>query len=202
MSELTERRKNMVTSMMRGEIYEAAIEVLGKHGIDGLTMDHVAEAAGIAKGSLYNYFRNKQELLEFIFDKTVEPAKQAAEEILAKPVSAMEKLESILRLWFEHFSTQRGIFDFLFNHRATRELLDSRESSTHADAIEKFRMIFQQGIEEGTFRQLDVTRTAEMFLGAVVMTIDRQMVLGEQRPAEESVGAILEVFVHGMKTRP
>jgi AcrR family transcriptional regulator len=199
MPRLTEQCKELLASAMRDGIYEAAVEVLGRHGLDGLTMDRVAEAAGIAKGSLYNYFRGKEELVALVFEKTVEPARQAVTEILAQPIPALRKLEAILRVWFEFFAKQRGIFDFLLHDRTSRELLDSPEHSMRADAIEKFERVFRQGMEEGAFREVDVTRAAEMLLGAVTITIEQQVALGEQRPVDESVGSLLEVFWHGLK---
>ena len=69
MTQLTQRRKEMVASLMKDGIYKAAVEVVMEHGADGLTMDRVAETAGVAKGSLYNYFQNKRELIEFIHER-------------------------------------------------------------------------------------------------------------------------------------
>jgi len=54
MAQLAERRKELVTGLMKDAIYAAAVEILTKQGVDGLTMDRVAETAGVAKGSLYN----------------------------------------------------------------------------------------------------------------------------------------------------
>jgi len=201
MARLTQRCKELVASAMKDGIYEAAIEVVGEHGLDGLTMDRLAEAAGVAKGSLYNYFRNKEELVLFLFEKTVEPARQAVIEILGQPVCAVEKLESILRVWFENFATQRGIFDFLLSNRVGRELLDCPKQSMRADAIEKFQRVFRQGIEEGAFRTVDVSRTAEMLLGAVILTIEQQVALAEERPVDESVRSLMDLFLQGLKPR-
>ena len=92
MSRLVERRKDLVATMMKDGIYEAAVQVLMQHGADGLTMDRVAEAAGVAKGSLYNYFRSKQDLVRFIHEKIVEPAKSFVLEMQRSPMPAIEKL--------------------------------------------------------------------------------------------------------------
>ena len=201
MARLTERCRDLVASAMKDGIYEAAIEVLGQHGMEGLTMDRVAEIAGVAKGSLYNYFRNKEELLRFIFEKTVEPAKRAEQEILAEPTSAVQKLESCLRVWFELLARNRGLFDLLLNDPATRRLHDPRERGNREEAIAVLRTIFQQGIEEGTFRPFDVSRAAEMFFGAVMASVEQQLALGEERPVDESVGSLIDVFLHGVAAK-
>ena len=201
MTHLTERCKDLVASAMKDGIYQAFVEVLAEHGTEGLTMDRVAEVAGIAKGSLYNYFQNKQELVRFVFDRSVEPARQALEEILVKPVPAVEKLRSVFQVMLENFATQRGIFEFLFMDPATKASLDSPERTGRVDVISKFQRILQQGVEEGAFRPIDVARSAEMFFGAVVAMIEQQVFLSEERPVDESVRTLTDVFLHGLAPR-
>ena len=185
MARLTDRCKDLVASAMKDGIYEAAIDVLEEHGMEGLTMDRVAEVAGVAKGSLYNYFRNKQKLVHFIFDKTVEPAKLMIDEALAKPISAVRKLEACLRVWFELLARNRGLFDFLLNDPAAAHCHDPHERGNRDEGIGILRVIFEQGIEEGAFRPFDASRAAEMFFGALTVSIQQQLALGEERPVDE-----------------
>jgi len=201
MSRIKERRRDVVASMMKDEIYSAAVEVLMKQGVDGLTMDRVAEVAGIAKGSVYKYFVNKNDLIRFIHDKTIEPAKLAVQEMLGTSVRAPDKLQRILRMWSELFAANRGIFDFMFNDPRTREVLECQKRSGRGEAINDLRVIFEQGIEEGSFREMDAARSAEMFLGAVIMTFEQQVYRDEVRPIDESVGSLMDVFLKGLEPR-
>ena len=66
MPRLTAIRKQALDEMMKNALFEASVAVLSEHGAEGMTMDRVALAASMAKGSLYRYFRSKQELLESI----------------------------------------------------------------------------------------------------------------------------------------
>ena len=198
MARLTDRCKDLVASAMKDGIYEAAIGVLEKHGMDGLTMDRVAEVAGVAKGSLYNYFQSKQELVRFIFDKTVEPAKRAVDDILAQPNPAVCKLESCLRVWFELLARNRGVFEFLLNDPAAPHCHDPNEQGNREEAIAMLRVIFEQGIAEGAFRSFNAGRAAEMFFGALTVSIQQQLVLGKERPVDESVGNLIDIFLYGV----
>ena len=71
MPRLSEARKELLTTMMKESIFEAATSVLSEHGLDGTTMNRVAAAADLAKSSLYDYFPSKDELLEFVSDRLV-----------------------------------------------------------------------------------------------------------------------------------
>ena len=78
---LSKARKEFVTAMMKDTIFEAAGSVLEEHGVNGITMDRVAATAGLAKGSLYNYFQDKDKLVRFLYAQLVEPFYQVIEEI-------------------------------------------------------------------------------------------------------------------------
>jgi hypothetical protein len=95
----------------------------------------------------------------------------------------------------------RGIFDFLFNDARTREVLEEHKRNSRAEAIDDLRPIFEQGIREGSFRAVDPDRTAEMFLGAVILICEQQVYGGEERPANESVEALMDLFLRGLEPR-
>jgi hypothetical protein len=80
-------------------------------------------------------------------------------------------------------------------------MLDASKRSGRAEAIEGLKMIFQQGVREGSFRSLDATRTAEIFLGAVIITTEQQAFQGERRPVGESVSTLMELFLKGLEPR-
>ena len=73
-------------------------------------MDRVAAAAGVAKGSLYNYFRSKDELLTFVHEKTIQPLIEANEEIAASNQSAAKKIEAMTRTWHRYVGEHRARF--------------------------------------------------------------------------------------------
>ncbi len=201
MARLAERCKDLVASAMKDGIYEASLEVLKEHGMEGLTMDRVAEAAGVAKGSVYNYFQSKQDLIRFILDKTLEPAKRAEREILAEPTTAIQKLEACLRVWFELLARNRGLFEFLINDPSSRHLHHPRERGNREEGIAVLRTIFEQGIDEGAFRPFDAGRAAEMFFGAVMASVDQQLLSREERPVDDSVRSLIDVFLYGVATK-
>ena len=85
-------RKQALDEMMKEALFEATVAVLSEHGVDGMTMDRVASEAGVAKGSLYRYFRSKRDLLEFVYTKLVDPIFQDLEEMAAQEQPAIESL--------------------------------------------------------------------------------------------------------------
>ncbi len=201
MTNLSERCRELAASAMKDGIADAALDVLRQHGYEAMTIERVAEQAGISKGSVYNYFRNKQELVAYLFQRLIEPAVAESEQLMAEPLGASQKLEAMLRMWFDYFSRHRSVFDFLFRDVAVRELCRTSWRSKNDLALGRFETILRQGIGEGVFRAHDTLRAAEMMLGAVHFLIERQLELGETRPTEEVVALVLDIFVQGIQAK-
>jgi AcrR family transcriptional regulator len=198
MASLTQRRKELLDSMMREAVYEGAVAVLTEHGLNGTTMDRVAAAAGMAKGSLYNQFRGKQELLEFVHDRAVAPMQEALDEIVKGRLAAAEKLASISRLWREYLLRHHAVFEFLINDHAAKRLLRDTEQTTRASGIKQIATIIEQGVEEGAFRAVDTRAVAEMFVSASIGMVEQEFASGVPRSVDEAVDALMGVFLHGL----
>lgn len=148
MPRLSKTRKALLTTMMKETIYEAATSVVCKHGIGGTTMNRVAEAANLAKSSLYNYFHDKDELLRFFNARLVEPCFQAIEETSKTDLLAPQKLEKILHTFWEYSVKHRGVLKLL----AGAEQSDQIRKDTRPRLLRLLTAIFEQGIREGSFR--------------------------------------------------
>ncbi len=198
MAALIERRKEVVASMMKGTVYDAAVAVLTEHGLAGLTMARVAAEADVATGSLYNYFANKDELLRYVHKRTIEPILQRGQEIVDSAMPALAKLDAIIRAWFEYSHEHQTLFHYLVTDEASRSVLKSQGQETHATAIDQLVAIIVQGIKDGVLRQIDPKRVAGFLLGAVHRTREEQLKQDEPWPIDQLTEDLLSVFVHGL----
>ncbi len=198
MSKLATVRRELLSSMMKEAIYEAAVSVLAEHGVEGMTMDRVALAANVAKGSLYSYFDGKRELLEFVHARIVDPMLKAGEETIHADLPVVEKLQRILRAVFEQLARNRGLSNLLMNDGDARALLEPTARTKRGIAIEQFAVIFRQGIDEGLFRPLDPMQLAEMFFGAMAHLWQRSLAADTFRNTDELIAPLLSVFLNGI----
>jgi AcrR family transcriptional regulator len=160
MSRLSKARKDLLTTMMKEAIFEAAATVLCEHGVHGATMNRVAAAANLAKSSLYDYFESKAELLRFVSDRIIAPISQANEEIVRSDLLTTEKLGRALGTIFEHIGKHRKLVRLLLQEGEFHDVVESSKKGACATAVEHFKAIFQQGMDEGQYRRLDATHTA------------------------------------------
>ena len=88
----------------RTQILIAAAKVFSKHGFAGATIDAVAAEAGIAKGSVYNYFQSKQDLFVQVFTASFTRDEEQMIGNLAEPTSALDKIDVLFDEWYEHLA--------------------------------------------------------------------------------------------------
>ena len=104
--------RDQARQVYRDGILEAAEKVFGRRGVAGTRMADVARAAGLATGTLYNYFANRDELLGSLVARRSEQLlteiRRAEEASAAAPVEA--QLTAMVRAVFLHFETHRALF--------------------------------------------------------------------------------------------
>jgi len=170
---LTERRKGILL---------AAEKVFGARGYASSTMEAVAAEAGISKGSIYNYFKNKEDLFRQVFTQAVAASEDQTVRLLAEPLTAAEKLGRVLDDWFARLGYYKRIGRLLLEFwvAAARESQDGELAGWFQEMYARWRGIMEaiiaQGIEAGEFRDdLDPPAAAALILamidGVTVQTI-------------------------------
>ena len=194
MPRLSKTRKEMLTTMMKESIFEAATSVLCEHGVDGTTMNRVAAAANVAKSSLYDYFPSKEELLEFVTDRIVVPFLRAVEETAsATDLSAPRKLEAILRTAFDYSTRHKAIIRLLAESNGDSQV----KKNSRPRILELFATIFEQGIREGSFRPHNPAHTGRMFAGCLAELFELQATSESDEAPREYVGVLIVAALYG-----
>src|SRR3954451_7430041 len=80
----------------RERILRAAVKVFARNGFHATRVSEVAKAAGVADGTIYLYFKSKEELLVSLFDDRVSKLLAFMQEELPKLASAPEKLRAVI----------------------------------------------------------------------------------------------------------
>jgi AcrR family transcriptional regulator len=153
----TRRKTDLVQEFRVGTIQEAALRVISRKGLAGTTMQAVAAEAGIAKGTVYLYFKNRDELVE-------RTARWAIEQLTAR-------VRPILEGEDEPFA------------RRLRRLIETKIAFFH-EHREFFRLYISVCNSEGTTARQKCRKNYEDHLSALSGLLARAMKKGEVRPGE------------------
>ena len=190
-------RKRASAEERRAQIIEAALSCFSARGYHATTMDHVAIASGLSKGSLYWHFEGKEDVFLALFD-------HLAEEIFSRFDAAAETgdsdilplLQREFALFLERFGAERQLLlawaEFL-SHPRGRE----RMAAIYRLSREKLGQLIRLGIERGELRPLPVDGMAAALTGtldALVLqaAVDPEFDLGEH------VGTLWEILCRGV----
>lgn len=200
MTQPTSNPQTPINTIVRDEIYKAVLTVLSSQGVGAFTMERVAETAGIAKGSIYNHFKNKDDLLRFVYHQTVEPIRVKVEQAMEQVPSATEKVKIIIEMWFFGINENRAMFEFLIYDRSVGQMVDTVPDRARDICISQAETVFQKGIEEGEFRSdLPARLLAEMLFGAAFDVAAHRVAREEAIHIEEIVHAVHRVFLEGVR---
>ena len=149
-------------------IVEAARERFRKFGLSKTSMHEIASDAGLSVGTLYLYFKNKDELIVACADRFAEKHKMEAQKILASDLPAAEKLQRYL------ISRYRAVEDTRvgssYSAEIARSVLKLYPQRFHDDKewIHKNILhLLNEAIDRGEFKIAEPGRDAEVFVQSI-----------------------------------
>jgi TetR/AcrR family transcriptional regulator len=172
----TAERKEREKEKRRNDIVDAAEKVFFDKGIDSATMDDIAEAAELSKGTLYLYFRNKLELLAAIHHRGLTLLTQLIAEVLARPITGLEMVRAFSNT-LEDFARKNSNYFHFFMYM---ESVDTTQLEPIMDGwacqacnkkgneiVTYLTRAFQIGIQDGSIKdKFNPAMLAVQFLGA------------------------------------
>jgi AcrR family transcriptional regulator len=152
----------------REQILKIASELFSEKSYHDVTVDEIADAVGVAKGTIYLYFPSKEKLYLEILENSFEAIESLLEREIAKSDSAPVKLKKILSLIFEFYRINLDVLRIL-SRDETHLIREHFEFTEHwrLRRIKLYEKILERGQKEGSFRPLNTTLTALIIFGLV-----------------------------------
>src|SRR6266487_170302 len=91
-------------------IQDAAMRVIARKGMAAATMQEIAEEAGVAKGTIYLYFRDRDELVEKTFETAITQLIEHVEKAMDGEESLEEKIRAVMTAKLAFFRENREFF--------------------------------------------------------------------------------------------
>ena len=170
-SKINNSRQGRDPEATRAEILDAAEEEFAKYGLAGARTEAIAARTGVTKAMIYYYFKNKKALYEAVFQRIAKELKESMGKEDLKHLSAPKALENTIKtvIAFRASHPHRGMLWF---HEAVQNQGKYGELSGWQESFLYLASILEQGVEEGSFRQLDPFLTAINIIGSCLFYID------------------------------
>lgn len=166
-------------------IREAAIRTFSEKGFHQTRAEEIAQAAGVAVGTIYNYFKSKEEVLLDIFATEFEEWKRFYEELRRSGLPVVEQVREILQERFRLLRERRELMQVLLRERFKPDKgLKARLTKLYREIVGYVEDIIRRGVEEGWIRECDPKVIAHAIFGAVEAVIGCGLIYSK-REAEE-----------------
>lgn len=183
------------------QILDAAIDVFAEKGFHKARISDVADRAKVADGTIYLYFRNKEELLLTIFEEKMGQLIDGVKAALAPIPDPLERLRAFARYHLAQVEAQRTIAEVLqVELRLSNKFLKEYRPEKLWEYLNIIILCLQEGQAQGRIRaDLDIYIVAWSFFGAMDELAMQWILQRKPRFSLEATSAtVAEVFIRGI----
>jgi TetR/AcrR family transcriptional regulator, fatty acid metabolism regulator protein len=188
----------------RDAILKAATQVFAQNGFFQSQVADVARAAGIAAGTVYLYFRSKDDLLVSLFERTMREAIAEGRAALDGVDDPSERLTRIARLHLERLGRDRDLaVVFQIELRQSVKFMEQFSSTFLRDYLGLIRETIAAGQASGAFRdEISPTVAAKVFFGALDEMATNWVLSRRSYSLPAEADAVVDLFVSGVGAKP
>jgi TetR/AcrR family fatty acid metabolism transcriptional regulator len=183
------------------QIVDAAVIVIAENGYHQAQVSKIAKEAGVADGTIYLYFKNKEDILISVFREKMGVFAENVKEILKKDISSTEMLAKMIE---NHFSLLNGD-----RHLAIVTQLELRQSNKELryrinEVLKEYLVlldaILKEGIKKGEFdERIDVRLARQMVFGTIDETITSWVMNDQKYDLMKLAPEVHRLILNGMK---
>ncbi len=184
-------------SNRRREIFEAAVHLFLEKGFQETSMREIAEAAGIGKSSLYDYFETKDDILLFVLEEGTLILTNQAQAIAHLPIPAEARLRQIMERQMDFFQVNKNLY-----LKLTLEIQRLKPESQKRIQERRYayqdlvRAIIEEGIRNGSFRKVNALISARLLINSLLSILFTTRPTGD---VQEMFNETMHIILHGIQ---
>jgi TetR/AcrR family transcriptional regulator, fatty acid metabolism regulator protein len=185
----------------REAILRAAIKVFAGKGYFNSKVADIAKEAGIADGTVYLYFKSKDDILHSFFDRAMEDFIAEGKKELAEIENPEEKLRRIAQLHLERLGADRDLaIVFQVELRGSTKFMREFSAAGFAEYLLIIQQTIEEGQKKGVFRKdLKPVVCAKILYGALDEMVTNWILSQKPYPLAPMADEVLKVFFGGTK---
>lgn len=187
----------------REGILLAATKVFAEKGYFNSKVADIAKKAGIADGTVYLYFKSKDEILHSIFDKAMDEFITEGKREIADISGPKERLRRIAQLHLEKLGADRDMaIVFQVELRGSTKFMEEFSAAGFADYLDIITKTFEDGQKNGVFRKdLKPIVCAKILYGALDEMVTNWILSKKPYPLAPMADVVLDIYFGGVLKR-
>lgn len=194
------RPKNLENSeLRRAQILSVASKAFAKYGYNHTDMNIVSDELGIAKGTIYYYFSNKEELFLATVDNLMLELLKAIDIVLTPHKDYIQIIEEAVQVYLSFFDTHPEFVELLIQERAK---FKNREQPTYFKYREQnvlpWKKMYIELMKNNRVRQMPVERILDVIGDLLYGAVFTNYFSGRTKSMEQQSKDILDIFFNGI----
>lgn len=183
----------------REAILRSAVKVFARKGYFNSKVADIAGEAGIADGTVYLYFKSKEEILHSIFDRAMEEFISEGKREISRIERADEKLRRIAELHLERLGADRDLaIVFQVELRGSIKFMEEFSAAGFAEYLSIIHETIEDGQKSGVFRKdLNATVGSKILFGALDEMVTNWILSKKTYALAPLADEVLKVFFRG-----
>lgn len=184
-------------------ILDAAVEVIAERGYFKSPVSEIAKRAGVADGTVYLYFKSKDDVLRTAIDRRFDRFYQQIADAFVTIEGPREQLEYIALVHLESYQVNRSMAVLLQTEMRQSAKFIAEFSHRHlARYIQTVREVVRRGQEQGIFRrELSDGVVAHCMFGAIDELVSSAVFTGRVYDAKVTATQVIDVLLNGITER-
>lgn len=191
----------------RKHILDAAYIVFSRKGFHRATVDEIIALADTGKGTVYNYFTNKEHLFYTLIEERRAPFHKRLDEIVGGDAPPLEKIFILTREFLNFYAANADLWRVLMHEMRTfgevgYSAFDDRQRDKYREGfactLHKLEAVIEAGVVDGSIKECDAKQAAYGLFSAIIAIVF-QGLIGEDH--ETTAAHIAGTFLFGIAAK-
>jgi AcrR family transcriptional regulator len=193
------RGKEGIMSKTKETIFKSAIKVFSGRGYTSATMDEIATDAGVAKGTLYYYFKSKEEIFTYIISEGMKIVSTQMKQEIDKKTTTLDKLKIAWQIQINLIYDNRDFFKVILSQMWGKELRHIEIREIIRKYISEIERYVSDAMNSGEIKKGDASFIAYTFFGTLCSTAVYQLLHEDKKNLNELIESLAEYTLKGMQ---
>ncbi|MDA8053253.1 MAG: TetR/AcrR family transcriptional regulator [Deltaproteobacteria bacterium] len=161
-------------NIAKKKIFEFCIREFARAGYANVSIRNISKGAGISIGAIYYYFSSKEQIGQFLYDKTTEIILNKIRLGIKKAPNDKEALRSIIYNLFDMSEKEPELMEFIL-YVKHKEFLPDAPPICSSKPFEFIKNFIKEKIESGVFRDMNIVIASALIMGPIIRIIQLRM---------------------------
>ncbi|SDK41993.1 TetR/AcrR family transcriptional regulator [Sediminibacillus albus] len=182
------------------QIIDAAVEVIAENGYHSSQVSKIAKKAGVADGTIYLYFKNKEDILVSLFQDKMGQFIARIETEIAEKNNAEDKLLELIRLHFSQLGANVPLAIVTqLELRQSNQELRHKINEVLKRYLKVIDSIIDEGIQEGVFHsELNTRLVRQMIFGTLDETVTNWVMKEQKYNLADQAAEVHQLLINGL----